>query len=251
MAETAQLPGPAITFAIPYYSNASYLLEAVASVRAQTMHDWELLIVDDAGPEHAQDLVDALADARIRYIRNTTNLGLAGNWNECIRLAGAPLVTLLHADDRLRPDYAVAVLAAARQPPVAAAVFTDATIIGADGTPARSLPDLVKRFASRPRRDHDVLGDEGLAGILANNYVMCPTLCYRKEIVGEAPFDSRWKFVLDLDHATRLLLAGHRLRGVRTVLYEYRRHSDNQTTALTADASRFAEEIDFYRSVER
>src|SRR4051812_5127228 len=247
MAETAQTPGPAITFAIPYYSNADYLLEAVASVRAQTIDDWELLVVDDAGPEPAGERVDALGDQRVRYIRNTSNLGLAGNWNECIRLAGAPLVTLLHADDRLRPDYAVAMLAAARQAPEVAAVFTDATIIGADGARARSLPDLVKRFARRPRHNHDVFGDEGLAGILANNYVMCPTLCYRKEIIGAAPFDSRWKFVLDLDHASRLLLDGHRLRGVRMVLYEYRRHGKNQTTALTADASRFAEELELYR----
>src|SRR4051794_25715343 len=145
MAETAQTPGPAITFAIPYYSNADYLLEAVASVRAQTIDDWELLVVDDAGPQPAGERVDALGDPRIRYIRNTSNLGLADNWNECIRLAGGPLVTLLHADDRLRPGYAVAVLAAARQSPEGAAAFTDATIIGAERTPARAVPDLVKR----------------------------------------------------------------------------------------------------------
>ena len=251
MAETAQIRGPAITFAIPYYSNAEYLLEAISSVRAQTIDDWELLVVDDAGPEPAADLVAALTDRRIRYIRNPTNLGLAGNWNACVGLAAAPMVTLLHADDRLRPDYAATVLAAARQSPTAAAVFTDVAIIGADGAPARSLPDLVKRFARRPSHNHDVVGDAGLAGILANNYVMCPTLCYRKDVVGDAPFDGRWKFVLDLDHATRLLLAGHRLRGVRMVLYDYRRHSENQTSTLTADARRFAEEIELYRSIER
>src|SRR3954452_17092921 len=128
MAEPAQTPGPAITFAIPYYSNADYLLEAVARVRAHTIDEWERLVVDDAGPEPAGERVDALGDPRIRYIRNTSHLGLAGNWKEGPPLAGAPWVTLLHADARLRPDYAAAVLAAARQSPEVAAVFTDATI---------------------------------------------------------------------------------------------------------------------------
>src|SRR5215217_6183588 len=127
MAETAQTPGPAITFAIPYYSNADYLLEAVASVRAQTIDDWELLVVDDAGPEPAGERVDALGDPRIRYIRNTSNLGLAGNWNECVRLARAPLVNVVHADDRLYSTYAEHVLDAADRHPDVAAFFTDVT----------------------------------------------------------------------------------------------------------------------------
>src|SRR4051812_39241193 len=133
MAETAQTRGPAITFAIPYYSNAKYLLEAVSSVRAQTIDDWELIVVDDAGPEPAADLVDALGDPRIRYPRNPPTPGPAGNWKEGVRLAAAPMVTLLHADDRLRPDYAVTVLPAGGRSPTAAALFTDVAIIGADG----------------------------------------------------------------------------------------------------------------------
>jgi glycosyltransferase involved in cell wall biosynthesis len=249
MVEAAATVTPSITFAIPYYRNVAYLLEAVASVRAQTHTDWELVIVDDAGPDPADEQIAALGDSRIRYVRNATNLGLAGNWNECIRLASAPLVTILHADDRLLPDYAAAVLAAARVDPPVAAVFTDAVIIDGEGNPARSLPDFVKRFARRPPHNHDLAGDEGLASILANNYVMCPTLCYRKDVIGADPFDHRWVFVLDIDHVTRLLLDGHRLRGVRMNLYEYRRHAHNQTTALTADASRFGEELEFYREV--
>ena len=93
----------AITFALPYYSNLGYLREAIDSVLAQTISNWEMIVVDDAGPEPAADLVATLDDPRIRYVRNVANLGLAGNWNECLRHVTTPYVTLLHSDDRLLP----------------------------------------------------------------------------------------------------------------------------------------------------
>lgn len=249
LASVVMAPAPAITFALPYFRHSGYLLEAIESVRAQTIDNWEMVVVDDCGPEPADELVRNLGDARIRYIRNPVNLGLAGNWNECFRQSTAPLVTLLHSDDRILPTYAAAVLAGAAQFPESAAVFTDAVIIGANGQPARSLPDLVKRFAHRPRSDHAVTADCGLASVLTNNYIFCPSLCYRTALVGASPFDPRWTMVLDLDNIARLLLGGQSLYGIRQPLYEYRRHRLNQTSLLTADATRFTEEIALYREI--
>src|SRR4051794_17742078 len=64
---------PAISFAIPYYRNRGYLEETIGSVLAQTIDDWELTVVDDAGPEPAHEIVEALGDARVRYLRNSVN----------------------------------------------------------------------------------------------------------------------------------------------------------------------------------
>ena len=69
-----------ITFAIPFHRDAAFLAAAVASVRAQTIEDWELVVIDDAGPDGdaAAAVVAALADPRARYVRHDRNLGLAG-----------------------------------------------------------------------------------------------------------------------------------------------------------------------------
>ena len=238
-------PVPAISFAIPYFHNVGYLLEAIESVRAQTTADWELIVVDDAGPEPAREQVEAIGDPRITYVRNEGNLGLARNWNECIRLSRASLVTLLHGDDRLLPAYGRRVLAAAAAHPQAAAVFTDVNVIGADGAPTTTMADLGKRLVRRPAHDHDVVGDHGLAGLLTGNYILCPTLCMRKSVIGPDPFDPRWRFVPDLDFTVRQLLAGRTLHSLREPLLEYRRHDTSQTSALTSDASRFEEELTF------
>ncbi len=240
---------PSITFAIPYFRNQALLDEAIRSVLAQTVDDWELVVVDDAGPEPAADLVAAYGDQRIRYVRHPENVGMTRNWNACVDLARADLVTLLHQDDRLLPGYAERVLGAAQSRPGAAAYFTDVRVIGPGGDPATSAADLAKRLARRPRHDYALQGDRGLAAIVANNYIYCPSLCLNRSVIGPEPFDPRWRMVQDLDFTTRQLLAGRELVSVREALFEYRRHEGNQTEAYTLDASRFSEEVELYRSL--
>lgn len=242
-------PAP-IAFAIPYYRNRDYLREAIDSVRAQTHPDWELLVVDDAGPEPADDLVAAYDDPRMRYVRHHTNIGMTANWNACLRLATAPLATLLHQDDRVLPRYAERVLEAARRSPGAAAYFTDVRVIGSEGDSTMTAADLAKRFSRRPRHDYDLAGDAGMASVIANNYIFCPSMCLDRALVGPDPFDAGWAQVQDLDFTTRQFLLGRTLHSIREVLFEYRRHESNQTQANTLDASRFVEELELHRLLE-
>lgn len=242
----------AITFAVPFYRDAALLARTVASVRAQTVDDWELIVIDDAGPDGpaAAAVVAELGDDRARYVRHEENLGLAGNWNRGLHAATAPIVTLLHADDELTPRYAELVLAAHRRHPGAAAVFCRTEIIDGDGRPLRSLPDTIKRVVS-PRRHGDLVveGDRGLASLMRGQYVFCPTLAFRRSELGDLEFDARWRMVLDLAMLAELLFAGRRLVGVPEVAYRYRRHGANESAKLTAEATRFAEEAAIHRRI--
>ena len=220
---------PRLSIAIPYYRGLDYLREAIDSVLAQTFDDWDLLVVDDRGPEPADELVASYADARVRYVRNERNLGLAGNWNECVRLTRAPLVTLLHNDDRLLPTYAETVVRAAGEHPEVAAVFTGAVTIGPDGKPLRGLSDRVKDALPRPRHDHVLEGDEHLARLMTGNYIICPTLCLRRSAVGDHPFEPSLIFVPDWSFTTGVLIRGQSLFSVTEPLLEYRRHPATET----------------------
>lgn len=244
------LESPRITFAIPYYRGREHLGEAIRSVLAQTASDWSLLVVDDCGPEPARDVVAGFDDPRISYVRNERNLGLAGNWNECVRLATTTWVTILHGDDRLLPEYAARVLAAAERQPGVTALFTDSVNIDGSGAPTRTLADVAKGLLPRRKGDHELSGDDDLAGLLAGNYIVCPTMCLRRDLVGDAPFDASLKFVPDWEFTTRVLMEGGRLFAVRTPLLEYRRHGGSETSLQTEDASRFVEEIAFLEQRE-
>jgi glycosyltransferase involved in cell wall biosynthesis len=242
---------PRLSFAIPYYDDRRFLAEAVESVRAQTVTDWDLVVVDDAGPEPAEDLVAALADDRITYHRNPERLGLPGNWNECVARATAPLVTVLHGDDRLRPAYAERVLAAAQRHPGASAYFTGTSVIDAAGRPTRTYVDSLKSLLARGHRSGEVAGESGLAALLSGNFVYCPSLALRRELVGEDPFDPEWRFVADWDFTVRQLVAGRTLVGIDEPLLEYRRHAAQTTARMTLDAQRFTEELGFLARMEQ
>jgi len=97
---------PLVTVVTPVWNAAATLHEAVASVRAQTLPDWELILVDDASTDGSRDLARALAagDPRIRLIERATNGGAAAARNAAIRAGRGRLVAFLDADDRWYPE---------------------------------------------------------------------------------------------------------------------------------------------------
>ncbi len=98
---------PLVSFILPAYK-ARFLAEAIASILAQRVPHWELVIIDDASPEDLKAIVDTFADPRIRYYRNAKNIGgrdLVEQWNHCISYAAGEYLVLAADDDIYHPDY--------------------------------------------------------------------------------------------------------------------------------------------------
>lgn len=242
-----------LTIAIPFHRNVNYLRAAIASVRAQQRRDWQAIVCDDgADDQGVEALVRSLGDERIRYWRNDGNLGIARSWNLCLERTDTELVTLLHADDLLRPGYAGLVLDLAARHPEAAALCCRAAIIGPEGGPVFSLADAVKRlYEPRGADPVSLRGEPALARLMAGNFIMCPTLCYRKRTIGERRFEEHWKQVLDLEYITRLLMDGDQIVYSRAVEYAYRRHPAAATALQSESHLRFDEEVELFGRVSK
>jgi glycosyltransferase involved in cell wall biosynthesis len=236
-----------ITLAVPFYRGADYLARAIESALRQTDPRWQLVVADEGVDPDGPRVVERFADPRVRYLQNRTPLGLAGNWNRCLDAADTDLVTLLHADDELRLNYVALMAHLANSHPDAAALFCHADVIGPDGRPVLSVADRAKAlFRPRGAGPIRVAGDAGLAALLRGNFVMCPTVCYRRSRLGQHRFDPRWRMVADLDLFARLLRDGMEMVGSREIGYAYRRHPGNATTELTDNLVRFREESALY-----
>jgi GT2 family glycosyltransferase len=237
-----------ITFAIPFHHGLAWLREAIGSVIAQDEPGWRCLVLDDRGEASAdvERLIRSFAEPRLTHVLNASNLGMAGNWNHGLDAAESDLVTLLHADDRLLPGYARVVLALAAQHPRAAGVCCDAEIIDADGAPAFSFPDRFKRLLVPAGEPWSLHGEAGLRALLRGDFVMCPTLCWRRSVLDPRRFEASWKQVQDLELLSRLLLEGEAIAGTREVAYVYRRHAESATAQQTASLLRFEEENALY-----
>jgi glycosyltransferase involved in cell wall biosynthesis len=212
-------------------------------VRRQSSPGWRLIVCDDGPEPGIGELVASFNDTRIRYERNARNLGMAGNWNRCLDLADTDLVNLLHNDDELLPNYVAEMRAAGQAYPDAAAFFCRAKVIDAAGKETFSLIDYAKRFLQPRTAGQLVLqGKSAVESLMHGDFIMCPTVCYRKCRLPAERFRAEWKMVLDLDFFTRILLAGGTMIGVSAVAYAYRRHAANATTAYTDSLLRFEEE---------
>lgn len=94
---------PRVSVLMPAYNAEKYVEEALASVRAQTFTDWEIVAVDDASTDRTLELLLASAGPRVHVHRNEQNLGMTPNWNRCLSFATGDLVLKLDADDALKP----------------------------------------------------------------------------------------------------------------------------------------------------
>lgn len=99
------MTAPRISVGMPVYNGADFVGEAIESLLAQTLDDFELIISDNASIDATEDICRSYAakDARIRYFRQSRNLGAAANHNVLVHRARAPLFRWAAHDDLVRP----------------------------------------------------------------------------------------------------------------------------------------------------
>jgi glycosyltransferase involved in cell wall biosynthesis len=98
---------PRLTVGLPVYNGERHLREAIESILAQSFGDFRLLVADNASTDGTQEIVRGFAaqDARVRYHRNETNIGLAANFNLAFRMSDTPYFRWATSDDVSLPDY--------------------------------------------------------------------------------------------------------------------------------------------------
>jgi glycosyltransferase involved in cell wall biosynthesis len=95
---------PKVSVVIPTLNRKHLIVEAIESVRAQTLQDVEILVVDDGSTDGTRQAVAALGEDRISYLRNAGK-GISSARNTGIQKASGDYLALLDDDDLYPPDY--------------------------------------------------------------------------------------------------------------------------------------------------
>ena len=241
-----------ITVAVPFVSGIPYLEKALESVFAQSSPEWCLLLCDNCVDPRERELARALLekynDPRASFKEGSRHLSMGANFNRCIDLAPTNLITILHADDELLADYVLHMLRAAHEYEAASMIFCPARIIGPLGQRVFSFVDVAKELFI-PRTSGPVMleGEKGLRALMAGNFIMAPTVCFRKSKLGSIRWSETLNMTLDLDLYSRALLSARTIVGIRGVaLYAYRRHESSATARFNQNLYRFREEAATY-----
>lgn len=116
---------PRVSVLMPTFQQALFIRRAVESLVAQTVADWQLVIVDDGSPDETRGAVAPyLGDTRIHYHRLDRNQGLGVALNHALSRAEAPLIAYLPSDDVCYADHLASLVAALDRHPGAVLAYS-------------------------------------------------------------------------------------------------------------------------------
>lgn len=203
---------PEVSVVIPAYNTAPYIDEALSSVFAQTLRDFEVIVVNDGSPD-TDELERALKPhrGRITYIKQE-NKGVSAARNTGILAAKAPLVALLDSDDAWDPEYLSIQVGILRQKPTAVVVYPNAVYFGGGPETGRVFMDLCPSE-----------GEVTVESLLTQRCNVMSSVTARREIMVDVGlFDETLRSAEDFDLWLRIVLRGRRIVYHHRPLVRYR-----------------------------
>jgi glycosyltransferase involved in cell wall biosynthesis len=232
---------PTVSVCIPTYQGAAFVERTLASVRAQTMTDLEMVIGDDGSTDGTLERVRGVQDGRIRVLPGRGPGGAAANFNRVVEAARGRYVKLLCQDDVLAPRCLE------RQ--VDALASSPASVVLAAGR--RDIVDERDRVLVAAR------GWRGAAGVVVGADVVRACVRSGTNLVGEPSavlwrrealeraggFDPDRRYMVDLDLWCRLLDGGRELVYLPETLCTFRVSAASWSARLASSQAREAREL--------
>lgn len=238
---------PLVDVLIPVRNGGTLLAEAITSVLRQTMPRFRLIVVNNNSTDQTATLARSFADPRVEVIDHTTTRSLFENVNFCLTQIRAPFFCILHADDRLLPEYLQVMLPSLREKAEAQIVVCQVRNIDANGNVISNLKYRLKNWLflsiARTFQAEDISGRL----LVAFNFMPAPALMYRRDVIEEVGvFREDMSFLSDLEYLDRGLRRGVRYLVVPRVLFEYRLHAEQTTSNLTRNLNKYAETLGYF-----
>jgi len=238
-----------ISVVIPAYNSERFIGQTLQSICDQTVKDWECVVVDDGSTDSTPQVIREMArkDDRIRLIEQT-NAGPAAARNTGMASisAGSRFIAFMDHDDVWLPD--------------ALAVLRDALEAHPESVAAHGLADTIDENGQpidHERSDGGFL-NFGRQRVVCENGRLVPwdisrpttfeslypvsrlfplgLVLIRHEVVREVGgFDTTYWQTEDWDMWLRLARKGE-FHFINRVVLHYRRHDDNQSSDMTANA---------------
>ena len=98
---------PLVSVIVPVYKVEKYLVRCLDSLRGQSLHDIEIILIDDASPDSCGKTCEEYAakDVRFKVIHHAENRGLSEARNTGIKHAIAEFLMFVDSDDYVHKDF--------------------------------------------------------------------------------------------------------------------------------------------------
>ena len=220
-----QVGAPTVSVVMPVYNARRYLAEAVDSVLAQTLTDFELIAVDDGSTDDSLQVLREYEarDARVRVITRV-NTGIVGALNDGLVAARGHFIARMDSDDLCLPERFEKQVAFLRAHPDHVLVGSQVLLIDPEGA------------ALCPKRDSEYTHERIDWAHLHHRWPMVhPSVMMRREAVAAVGgYRDKYQWLEDLDLFLRLAEIG-KLAALPDVLLRYRLHTGSVCHTREAD----------------
>jgi glycosyltransferase involved in cell wall biosynthesis len=219
---------PLVSVIIPAYQATPYIAGTLDSVLAQTLSDYEIIVVNDGSPDTV-DLERVLEPYRDRIVYIVQeNRGQAGARNTGIRAARGEFFAFLDNDDQWEPEFLNFHTGVMQVDPSLDVHYCDAIIFGDTARSGHTVMEFTPSkgeatFERLVRRECTVLN--------------CATLSRREAVLRAGMFEESLRHGEDIDLWLRIARQGGRIGYQRKILARCRLRGDS----VSADVGRMIE----------
>jgi glycosyltransferase involved in cell wall biosynthesis len=234
---------PLVSINIPCYRQLASARRCVAAMRAQSLDDFEINLLDDGASDEYRGMAESLGDPRVRYYRNPIRLGAMRNMFQAITGGRGRYTVAFHEDDLPGSHYLETAVSILERD--ASCGFVGGELREFDSPPAeerlrlRPEPPAVERFASPA---------DFLRMIFRGVEPMFGSIVYRRAAVEglAAPHD---EFATLVDRPFLMsILSGWTGAIIREPLVWYGRHGDGDVRHMAMNTDHILRLFSRYRA---
>lgn len=206
---------PKISVVMPAYNAEKYITEAIESILNQSFRDFEFIILNDCSTDATESIILSYGDARIVYVKNEENLGVARTLNKGLAIAKGEYIARMDADDVSLPQRLERQAAFLEENPAVAVLGCNVETFDETGSLYTGWS------ATDPKQMHiDLLFSCGLAH---------PSVMMRREVIDAlGGYDPAFEGLEDYELWCRVTQS-HQVTTLPEVLFCYRVHSGQVT----------------------
>jgi glycosyltransferase involved in cell wall biosynthesis len=232
---------PRVSVITPILNAEPYLAATIASVRAQTFGDWEMILIDDGSTDGSLAIARqaALADTRIRVIEaeQTRARGAAAARNRGTEAAAGALIAYLDADDLYEPAKLAHEVAILDRHPEAEMTY-GATRWWQEGPPERSWIEPMRGRQTSRLHEPTILLRKAILMSEWHIACTCAVMIRKPAIIAVGGFEERFRLYEDQSLWAKLFLR-YPVYVYPECFARYRQHG-NSVSAQAADSNEYS-----------
>lgn len=216
---------PLVSIGIPTYNRAgANLSNVIERALGQTYQNVEVIVSDNCSTDRTPELLKSIADPRLRYFRQETNIGPNNNFNFCLDQARGEYFLLFHDDDMIDIDFVEACISSLNPDQDVGVILTGNRIIDEQ--------DQVKEEHRNESRG--LAPEDFIRGWFRNTITLylCSTLYNTARLKKIGGFSSKKNIYDDLV-PTFILATKYGRQDVAEVKASFRRHSENRGSSIS------------------